>query len=539
MSMAEQRPRRLGDVLLAAGLVSAAEIEEALAVQRRTGQRLGEVLVQLGRLTDVDIAETLGQQLGLPFLYGTLPVDEEVARLVPEATCRRLLAIPLRREGLSVKVAMADPLDMLAMNELSLATRAEVLPVVATPADIRRAINQVFRQRTETGLAEGDRAIRLVQELIERGVRERASDIHIEPQENELRVRMRVDGMLFEVERLSKAVEAALLTRVKVISNLDIAEHRLPQDGRVEVTVDDRPIDLRVAVMPTIHGEKAVLRLLDRTGGVKRLEEIGLSASDLALVRQMIQRPYGLVLVTGPTGSGKTTTLINALREINSSERNIITIEDPVEYTVPGVNQTQVHPRIGLTFADGLRAILRQDPDVVMVGEIRDRETAEIAVRAALTGHLVLSSMHTNSAAATPSRLLDMGVEPFLLASALTGVVAQRLARRLCPRCRRGRPPTAEERLQFQLSGEETVFDAVGCPHCNGVGYRGRIGLFEVLVVSPTIRDAILAKAPSRQLYQIAREAGMRPLVEDGVAKAFLGLTSLSEVRRAAFQDEE
>jgi type IV pilus assembly protein PilB len=539
VSVGQRRPsRRLGDVLLAAGLIRPEDLEEALRRQKESGRRLGEVLVEMGVLGAMDIAEILAEQLGLPFLYGAFPVDPEVARQVPEGTCRRLEAIPVRREGMAVVVAMADPLDMLALNELQLATRSEVLPAVATPQDIERAIERAFRHGADARDLESDSwAVRTVQEIIERGVRERASDIHFEPQEDALRVRMRVDGLLVEVERMPKAVEAALLSRVKVLSNLDISERRLPQDGRVEVRVAGRPIDLRVATMPTIHGEKAVLRLLDRGEGLKPLEELGLSSEDLARLRALIRRPYGLLLVTGPTGSGKTTTLMTCLKEINAVERNVITIEDPVEYTLPGVNQTQVHPRIGLTFAEGLRAILRQDPDVVMVGEIRDRETAEIAVRAALTGHLVLSTVHTNSAAATPARLLDMGVEPYLVAASLIGVVSQRLARRLCVRCRRPRAVAPEE-VRLGVPEDAQLYEPVGCPHCNGLGFRGRIGLFEVLVSGAELKEQILAKASQQALAVTAVKTGMRPLLVDGVAKALAGITSLEEVLRVAFQEE-
>jgi type IV pilus assembly protein PilB len=527
-------------VLLAAGVITDAMLEEALRRQQATGERIGAALIALGYVTDVDIAETLGKQLGLPFLFGDFPVDPNVARLVPEATCRRLQAIPFAREGIRVKVAMVDPLDMAALNDLALATRSEVLPHVATAHDVERAILKVFGAPVEAdvSLVAGDsQAVRVVQRLIERAVEDRASDIHIEPLADGVRVRLRVDGVLTEVQRFPRGLLPAVISRIKVLADLDIAERRLPQEGRVELQVAGRTVDLRVATLPTVHGEKAVLRLLDRSQALQTLEELGLAPDDFAQVRAMIARPHGLVLVSGPTGAGKTTTLVACLAEIDARSRNVVTIEDPVEYLLPGLNQTQVNPKIGLTFADGLRAILRQDPDVVMVGEIRDRETAEIAVRAALTGHLVLSSIHTNTAAATPGRLLEMGIEPFLVASSLVGVVAQRLVRRLCVRCRRARAVTAEEARLYGLPGDGTVFEPVGCPHCGNLGYRGRVGVFEVLPVDSLIRAGILDRVPGSELEAAARARGMRSLWEDGVAKALAGVTSLAEVLRVAFAE--
>lgn len=544
--MAEEPARsprvlRIGDVLVSAGVITEQQLITALNVQRRSGgARLGQVLVALGYLTEVDLAETVARIARLEFRGGPLEVDVNVARLVTPEQARRWQALPIAREEGAVVVACSDPFDVLALEDIRLAVGGTVRPVVVTERDLDRAIQDALggaptateRPRVGEGVL-----VQLLDDLVARAVRDQASDLHLEPTADGVRVRLRVDGVLVEATRLDASVHAGLISRVKVLAELDIAEHRAPQDGRAELDVLGRHIDARISVLPTIHGEKAVLRLLDRSQRLQSVEELGMDADALARFRRMIRRPHGMVLATGPTGSGKTTTLMASLVALNRPDSNIVTLEDPVEYRVPGVNQVQIGVKLG--FADGLRAILRQDPDIVMVGEIRDAETAELAVRAALTGHLVLSSVHTNSAAATPGRLMDMGVEPFLVASSLAGVVAQRLLRRLCPRCKQPRRPTDEELALFSaLAPDETVYAAVGCAHCRRTGYLGRTGVFEVLSVTAAVRDLIARRARADELAELARAEGMQSLLENGMAKVRAGFTSLDEVRRAVYTEE-
>ncbi|MCL6596497.1 MAG: GspE/PulE family protein [Firmicutes bacterium] len=519
-------------------------MEQALAVQRRMpGRRLGEVLVELGFVAENDLAQVLARQAGTEYQYGSFPVDPAAARRIAREQAEAWRALPIADEGGVLVVAVVDPFDVWALDNVRLATGREVRPVVVTARDFGRAIDRAYgavgASPAAAARVEDTGVVRLLDDLLARAVAERASDVHVEPQGEEgVRIRLRVDGVLVEATRLPASLHAPLLTRIKILGGMDIAEHRLPQDGRAERAVQGRTVDIRVSVLPTIHGEKAALRLLDKSERLLGLDEIGLEGEGLARYRRMIGRPHGLVLVSGPTGSGKTTTVMAAVAALNRVERNVVTIEDPVEYQLPGLNQVQVNARAGLGFAEGLRAILRQDPDVVVVGEIRDPETAEIAVRAALTGHLVLSSIHTNSAASTPGRLLDMGVPPYLVASALIGVVAQRLARRLCPRCRRPLPPDAPARSLAAPVGEhDALYEAVGCAYCSRTGYRGRLGLFEVLAVTPAVQQAIMARARAEELERLAVEEGMQTLAENGLARARQGLTSLDEVRRVAYAE--
>lgn len=547
--------KRLGDILLEEGLVTRQQLEEAASLQRVSGTRLGRALIELGYLDELDLARALAHQLELPFVrLQEIRLEPEVARLVPEQTARRCQAIPITRRNGSVVVAMADPLNVLAVDELGYLTGAPVEVVVMTQKDVERAIEAVYHgvrgpeaeppfpfAVAEAGEpAESAPAVRLANSIIQRALEERATDIHIELQAEYLRVRYRVDGVLHEAMTQPKDVHSPLVTRLKLLASLDISEHRVPQDGRILWRHEGRDVDLRLSTLPTIQGEKVVIRILDRAQQKARLEELGLGSRDLAVFRSMIHKPYGLVLVTGPTGSGKSTTLNAALRELNDPGKNIITVEDPVEYTIPGVNHVQVNPKAGITFASGLRAILRQDPNIIMVGEIRDSETADIAVRSALTGHLVLSTLHTNDAAGAVSRLLDMGVEAFLIASSLVGVVAQRLARTICPRCKTGREltPSGAERYASLLPPPPVqVYEGKGCAACNRTGYRGRTGLFEVLEVTPAIRELVSGKKPAYLIREEAMKGGMRPLLQDGVEKALAGITTLDEVMRVAFAE--
>lgn len=558
--------KRLGELLVEANLITKEQLEKALAQQRRTGERLGKVLVREGFVKEQDIINVLEFQLGISQV--SLPpgsCNRELAKLLPETLARRHQAVPVRLEGNRLVVAMADPLNVMAIDDLRLATGCEIVPAIATEAEINRALDECYGGQpaveeppageAEAGMAaqaevyDLDRqaapsgaeapAVRLVNSLLQQALRERASDIHIEPQAEEIRVRYRVDGALRPVTTIPKGYHASLVSRIKIMGAMDIAEKRLPQDGRVQIRVGGREVDLRVSTLPTIFGEKVVIRLLDKSAMFLSLDELGFLPATLERYRQLIRRSYGMILVTGPTGSGKTTTLYATLREINTPEKNIITIEDPVEYVLEGINQIRVNPKAGLTFASGLRSILRQDPDVIMVGEIRDRETAEIAIRSANTGHLVLSTMHTNDAAGAVTRLIDMGVEPFLVASSVTGVVAQRLVRTLCRQCRRpyAVPERAEERL---ILGEPpdtplTLYRPVGCPACGGTGYFGRMAIQEVMPVTSSLRRLILAKASGEEIARQAVAEGMVPLWQDGLAKVRQGLTTLEEVRRVAY----
>lgn len=560
--------KRLGELLVEANFITEEQLEKALAQQRRTGERLGKVLVREGFVKEQDIINVLEFQLGISQVHlSPGSCNRDLAKILPETLARRYQAVPLRLEGNRLVVAMADPLNVMAIDDLRLATGYEIVPAIATEAEINRALDECYGGQAQqvleeaaAGEAEAGRvvqaevydldrqatpagpeapAVRLVNSLLQQALRERASDIHIEPQADEIRVRYRVDGALRPVTTIPKGYHASLVSRIKIMGAMDIAEKRLPQDGRVQIRVGGREIDLRVSTMPTIFGEKVVIRLLDKGAMFLSLDELGFLPQTLERYRQLIRRSYGMILVTGPTGSGKTTTLYATLREINTPEKNIITIEDPVEYVLEGINQIRVNPKAGLTFASGLRSILRQDPDVIMVGEIRDRETADIAIRSANTGHLVFSTMHTNDAAGAVTRLIDMGVEPFLVASSVIGVVAQRLVRTLCRQCCRpyAVPARAEERLFLAEPPDTplTLYQPGGCPACGGTGYFGRMAIQEVMPVTTGIRSLILAKASGEEIARQAVAEGMVPLWQDGLAKVRQGLTTLEEVRRVAY----
>ncbi len=557
--------RRLGEILVDEGVISAAQLDEALAVQERRGGRLGEVLLAEGMVRPRDLLRALALQFDLPFVdLDEVTVDLSLAARVPEQLARRYRALPITREGDVVVVAMANPADVFAIDDIRTIVRADVKPVMADPEQIADVIarsgqgdEQVqeairlalrasqpaeepeVRQAPQPVAVEDAPILRFVDLLIARAVQDRASDIHVEPSSEGLRIRFRVDGVLHEVMSPPKVLQAGILSRIKVMADIDIAERRLPQDGRVTMTVGDRQVDLRVATVPTVHGEAAVIRILRRTSEHTRLSELGLLPDQRARFEAAFRNPWGAVVVTGPTGSGKTTTLYAALRELNHPSRNIITVEDPVEYRLDGIKQVQINPKAGLTFANALRSFLRADPDVILVGEIRDRETATIAIEASLTGHLVLSSLHTNDAASTPMRLLEMGVEPFLVTSSLRGVLAQRLARRLCDRCRVPTLLPAEEVEAIGIpdelrapDGSFSCFRSAGCPACGHTGFRGRFAVHELLVMSDEVVHAVLARATSREVREEAIRAGMVTLRDDGLRKVAAGWTSLEELFR-------
>lgn len=567
------RLMRLGDTLVAAKLITPRQLEIALETQKKTGGRLGEVLIQLGFVTEFDMCNTLAEQLGYPFIPNPeVQVEAGVSALISEALAKKYSAVPLRLEGNALVVAMSDPLNLLAIEDLSLQSGRRVRPAIAPEKAVRRAILKAYGLAAAQGegkpgapgaagemraggsadyvaapraydLEEGDESgvVKLVNNLVAQALSQRATDIHIEPGEHQIRVRYRVDGLLQEVAPLARSLALPVISRIKIMSGMDIAERRVPQDGRIEVELQGRRLDLRVNAVPTVFGEKLAIRILDRSAALLGLGELGLEPDVAEAIRTMLARPSGMFLVTGPTGSGKTTTLMAALGELNRADRHIITVEDPVEYYLPGVNQVQVNPKAGLTFAAGLRAFLRQDPDVMMVGEIRDGETADIAVRAALTGHIVLSTLHTNQAAGAPGRLTDMGVEPFLLASSLAGILAQRLVRRLCPRCRAPYEVTPEDPDYPLLAPEgmegATLFRPTGCGLCDRTGYSGRIALVELMPVTAAIRACMTGRAPAADLQAEACRAGMRTIWQDGLRKARAGLTTLDQVKRVAFAE--
>lgn len=545
---------RLGEILVRAGKISQDQLAAALAVQTAEGGKLGQVLVRQLVVDEDEIAETLAAQKGLEYVRLTAyPIDRRAVSEIPERLARKRLVIPISYQGKSLVLAMADPLDVEAVDDVRLTTGLSVVPVVATPTQIQYAIEKylasadalqevveaVREQHEEEAVIPDEDApvVRLVNQIIREAVMDQASDIHIEPSEHSVRVRYRVDGVLHERMQLPLSVRAGLTSRIKIMADLDISERRRPQDGRIALSVNNRPIDIRVATLPTPSGEGIVLRVLNHDVELHTLGDLGMRADHLATMQRFLSRPWGAVLVSGPTGSGKTTTLYAGISRINEPTRKIITIEDPIEYRIPGITQMAVNPSIGLTFAALLRTVLRSDPDVVLVGEIRDPETAEIAIRAALTGHLVLSSIHTNDAPSALTRLVDMQVEPYITSSALVGVVAQRLARRLCRKCRKRCRITPETALAAGFTQEEVeqglrLYRAVGCDECSGTGYRGRVGLFEIMEITEEIQRLFLREAPAEQLRSAALEAGMRSLRRDALDKVKDGTTSLDEVAR-------
>src|SRR5437588_6656490 len=564
---------RIGEILLAQGAVTREKLEEALAAQGERGGRLGEVLVSLKACSEEQVLKALAAQLELPYQMrvATEEVSQELISKVPINFAKQARLLPLRVEGDQVVAAMADPMDTGAVDSLRLLLGACVSPLLVPTQSILDCINSVYDRAAneaeqlvgdlEAGdldtvaheleepqdlLDSSDEApiIRLVNSLLFRAAKERASDIHIEPQEKDICVRFRVDGVLQEVIRPPKRFQNCISSRVKIMGGLNIAEKRRPQDGRLRGTLAGRDIDIRLSTTPTVFGERIVMRLLDKSAVLLDLAEIGMDKDQLALMEGLIHKANGIVLVTGPTGSGKTTTLYAALSKINRPDLNIMTIEDPVEYQLQGIPQTPVNPKIELTFASGLRSFLRQDPDVIMVGEIRDRETAEIAIQASLTGHLVFSTVHTNDAAGAITRLIDMGVEAYLVGSSLIGVLAQRLVRVLCKECREAYFPTPEELKEIGLTPDQVraasggmIFRPVGCEACNGTGYHGRTGIYEIMMVDDSIRELAVKKVDSGSIKKVAVQKGMRTLMDDGANKVLSGATSVAEVLSVTQED--
>jgi type IV pilus assembly protein PilB len=569
-------PKKLiGQALLEKGLITQAQLDEALKVQKNTTEQIGRILVDLGHVTERDVLRAHAEQLGIPFLeLGQISVDEDVAKAIPQSVVQRYNAVPIRRSGNRLTVAMTDPQNVFALDDIRLITGYEIDPMLATPDDISALLSSaddgVGQEELDTALQALDgglgaavaddmdlssagsdedvgRAqmedeapiIRVVNVVIQQGIKDRASDIHIEPDRRGVRIRYRIDGVLHEVMRVPKYVHAPLVSRIKIMADMNIAERRLPQDGRIHIRHEGKDFDLRVSSLPTVFGEKVVMRILDQSSVLIGLNKLGMFAETQAQLESIIVQPNGMILSTGPTGSGKTTTQYSILNKINSVERNILTIEDPVEYQLPGLSQVHVNRKAGLTFASAMRSFLRQDPDIIMVGEIRDLETAETAVQASLTGHLVLSTLHTNDAPSAITRLMDMGVEPFLIASSIIGILAQRLGRRICPNCKEPYKPPAEalHRVGFNVEDMENVvfYRGRGCEQCRHTGYRGRQGIFEMMIINEEIQDLTVKRAPLSEIRAAALANGMKTLKMDGFQKVLEGITTVEEVMRVVF----
>jgi len=549
-------PMALGGLLVNRGLITAAQLESAILEQRTTGARLGKVLVDRGVLTPEALLEVLSEQLGVPTTrINAYTINADAVSALPEKVARRHNAFPLQKNGSTLVIALPVPKDLAALDDLRFASGCEIQTVLALEDEILAAINRYYTDEwlPNFGAQEPEGSVRIdaataqvsprdedaersavafLERAIARAAADGASDIHLERRQEEFHVRFRIDGTFREIAVLPSALAPAVVARVKVLSGMDIAEHRLPQDGRFSATVGTQRLDLRTSTYPTVHGEKAVLRLLDSGRLRLTLDRIGMVGESLEAMREMIHRPEGILLITGPTGSGKTSTLYAALGELVQTGKNIVTIEDPVEYSLCGVNQGQTNEKAGFTFAKGLRAILRQDPDVIMVGEIRDCETLEVAIESSLTGHLVLSTLHTNSAVATIARLLDMGLEPYLLASSVIGIVAQRLVRRVCTTCRIEVRTPPGLRAMFRQGEPSSYFRGQGCPDCRGTGFRGRLGIFELLPMTDAVEALVVARAPDSRLHEAARDAGMVTLREECLRLVTRGETTLEEVLR-------
>lgn len=553
---------RIGDVLVAAGAITEEQLQEGLAKQKETGRKLGNALVDLGFISNDMLITVLTTQLGIDYIeLKGAKIEDKVIHMVPESMVTKYQAIPIEVDPDNpniLKVAMADPMDIMAMDDIGLVTNLQVEPMLASEEGIKNAIDkyygsaqameaaEAYRQEQQSALGGDDEdgsndeidnspIVLLVKQIIEGGVRQRASDIHIEALENSVRVRYRIDGALKQVMSYDLSILAGITARIKIIGGMDIAEKRKPQDGRITIMVDRREFDVRVSILPTVFGEKTVMRLTSKDGLTKPKSALGFDAEQEKVFDNILSNPHGIILVTGPTGSGKSTTLYTSLSELNTEDVNIITVEDPVEANINGINQVQVNNKADMTFAAALRSILRQDPDIIMIGEIRDGETAGIAVQAAITGHLVVSTLHTNSAASTITRLIDMGIESYIAGDAVVGVIAQRLVRRLCTTCKQPRLVDDEERVQLGISADEEdviIYEPQGCPLCNDTGYAGRIGVYEMMPVSRELQAVIASGATADVIEKQALKEGMLTL-KMGAAKHVLdGITSIAEMNK-------
>lgn len=559
--------KRIGDILVEEGILTEEQLEEALKAAKAENKKIGEAITDLGFATEQDIAEALSSQLGFEYVnLSTVHIPDNVLSLINESVLRKHLMIPyafVPNTINQVKVAMVDPMDMSAIDDFSIVTNLLVVPSVATTRDILIALDRYYgdtetikaaqeyaREREDLAakLAEGDLSsqdvqsspvVQLVTSMVEQAARQRASDIHIEAKEDSVRVRFRIDGSLYEKFTYSIHLLPAIMARLKIIGGMDIAEKRKPQDGRFTIMVDKREYDIRVSVLPTVYGEKCVMRLAQKKALTRNKSELGFSPSELQAFDDILKNPNGILLVTGPTGSGKSTTLYTALSELNKEDVNIVTVEDPVEANIDGINQVQVNVKAELTFASALRSILRQDPDIIMIGEIRDGETAQIAVQASITGHLVVSTLHTNSAAGSISRLINMGVEGYLLADSLVGIIAQRLVRRLCPYCKKPHSITDTERriMGIRADVNPEIYEPVGCERCDNTGYSGRIGIYEIMKITPPLKELISKNASVSELKQMGMREGMHTLRQSATMLVIKGITSVHEMIKTTFEN--
>lgn len=555
--------KRLGDLLVEAGKITKEQLKTELERQRLTGIKLGELLVKDKILSEEDIIDVLEFQSGIPRVYlDMIKLDKDAVIAVPEVLAKKYNLIAIGYEGNKIKIAMSDPLNLFAVDDVNIATGREVIICIASKSNIEKAIDKYYsteyvekaaeelnkssiKGETKENVEELDDVknapvVKLIDSIIKNAVKAKASDIHIEPFENYIKIRYRVDGTLQEVLRTQKETLGSLVARIKILSNLDIAEKRIPQDGRIITKIDDKQIDLRVSILPTVFGEKVVIRVLQRDSFLLGKGKLGMTEEDMEKLNKLIKSPYGIILVTGPTGSGKSTTLYSILSELNKSQANIITIEDPVEYMMDGVNQVNVNTKAGLTFASGLRAILRQDPDIIMIGEIRDSETAKIAVRAAITGHLVLSTIHTNDSASAIVRLEDMGVEPYLVAASLSGIVAQRLVKKICPRCKESYEASEYEKNMVGVDKQSslTLYRGKGCNYCNYTGYYNRTGIYELMEVTIEHREAIQNNDSIDKIRKESIKNGTKTLKKACVNLVIKGETTIEELNKVAFLKE-
>ena len=561
--------KRLGDLLIAFGTINEEQLNAALEGQKGTGKRLGEYMVEKGIINETQLLDALQMQLGVDFIeLASVSIPVDMAKLVPMSVARKFSIVPIKLEKDKLYIAMSDPLDFVAQEEVKSVSKKSVVPMVARKRDVEQAIMTLYSNEgssraieemmlesgpsTARGAAPAQAvqspteedtapAIRFVNSIIERAYSERASDIHLEPQENMMVVRMRIDGLLRRMLTVPTELQSMVISRLKIIGGMNISERKIPQDGHAAMTVRGHDIDLRINTLPTVHGEKVVLRILDKSGSSITKKSIGLDGEDLEKYESLLKNSNGVILLVGPTGSGKSTTLLTMLQELACEETNIVTLEDPVEYNIPGVNQCQINEKTGMTFATGLRAILRQDPDVISVGEIRDGETGSIAIRAAITGHLVFSTLHTNDAPSAFARLKDMGVEPYLTVNAMRGIISQRLVRKLCPKCRTSYKPSAEEldSLGLPEDGDVLFYKSAGCPECGFSGYKGRTAAFEILMVDANVRHAVSSGGDSHDIMAAARKNGFKSMRESCTSLVLSGVTGYQEAFRAISSCEE
>lgn len=550
--------KRLGDILIDSGFLTATELAEALSVQKESGKRLGEVIVDMGLMAEFDVLRAISSQYNYPIIdLNNVEVDPKATELLTEKFCEENCIVPIGFDEGNLVVAIDDPLNIMIQDELQFRTGMPVVLMLATKSAIidsikvnygkesaNRAASDIEKDFGEDELSpdanieaniDDAPVVKLVNSMIDFAIRAGSSDIHIEPMEDRVRVRIRIDGVMQEIMSNPVSAKEAITTRIKILGGMNIAEKRIPQDGRIQTEINGQPIDMRVSILPTIHGEKTVIRILAKNDGNLNRKYLGISDHNNELINKIIQVPQGICLISGPTGSGKTTTLYTLLAEKNDPETNIITVEDPVEIKIPGLNQVQVNAKAGMTFASGLRSILRQDPDIILVGEIRDGETAEIAMRAAITGHLVFSTIHTNDAVSSINRLIDMGLEPYMVSSALVGVVSQRLVRRICTGCRKAYDPDEDEIAKLKLEPGQKLYHGEGCQDCNGTGYKGRIAIHEIVVMTKGMKTLLEKRASEEEMRQLAISEGTQMLADSAAALVLEGITTVDEMNRVAY----